>query len=132
MEEKKQVRIGRDDSPVDIILKLSDGNDGALVVCTDLFQHGAKIGVDAALKSLAPLLALDAANIYASRIWMLYKNVCGEDLTKMSAVLRASQLGFLSAGDLNHAIDNYGEGIDVDNLELQVRARLPHFGMAEE
>ena len=132
MEEEKQVRLGLDDTSLGVLVKLSEGNPDALTVCSDLLRNGAKIDPDAVLKGLSPLLALDTANIYASRIWMLYKDVCGEDLTRMIAVLRATQLGFLSTEALNHAIDNGGDGVDVNDLERQVRIRLPHFARGKE
>ena len=59
---------------------------------------------------------------------MLFKDVCGEDLIKMLGVLRAVQLGFVGQEKVKAAINNYGKGIDVDDLLKQVQERLPAFG----
>lgn len=85
---------------------LSEGNIGALTVIIELFKQGADIDPDSLLGSLGPILALDTHEIYGPHIWMLYKDVCGQDIRVMVAILRAVQLGFLSESDLHKAIDS--------------------------
>lgn len=132
MKEEGETRLKLEDTLFDAIPKLSKGNPGAMCACMDILGNGAKIDPGSALGGLGALLSLDTYHIYESRIWMLYKDVCGENLIKMIAVLRACQLGLLDISDLNHAIDNYGDGIDVNALEEQVRERLPAFGIEEK
>ncbi len=114
----------------DILLALSEGNPGAITVCVDILKEAPKIDPQALLGGVGHLVSLDERGIYGPRIWMLYKDVCGQDLTKTIAMLRAAQLGFLAKDKLDHAIDNYGEGVDVDDLLKQVRDRLEQFGRA--
>ena len=118
------------DTPQDMIIKLSEGNPGAMTICTRLLNEGAKIDPDSALGGYSNLLDLDTLNIYGGRIWMLYKDVCKEDIVKTVAMLRANQLGILQKDKLIHAIDNYGNGINVDELHTQVKDRLPSFADA--
>ena len=132
MTVKAETRGELTDTVPDVVLKMTGGNPGALRVCMEVMQEGEKIDPDSALGGLGTLLTLDTCKIYEHRIWMLYKDVCSEDLVKMFAVMRSWQLGFLSQDKLDHAIDNYGDGIDVDELEQQVRARLPAFGKQEK
>jgi agmatine/peptidylarginine deiminase len=120
-------RIELTDTTIDVITKMSGGNPGALTVCMEILEHGAAIDPDAAMGGLGALLSLDTCGIYEHRIWMLYKDACGENLSKMLAIERACQLGFITRDELNHAIDNRGNGIDVDDLVLQVKERLPAF-----
>ncbi|MBE9541453.1 MAG: hypothetical protein IMF01_03970 [Proteobacteria bacterium] len=128
MKEEEEIRLNLRDTPFDVIQKMSGGNPDAMEVCMAIMRDGSKIDPDSALGGVGVLLSLDTNHIYKSRIWLLYKAVCGEDLIKMLAVLRACQLGFLDVDNLDHAIDNYGDGIDVNALEEQVRGRLPKFG----
>lgn len=107
--------------------KISEGNPGAVTVCLQLLKHGAKIDPDAMFGGLGCLLSLDSYAIYGASIWMLYKDVCKEDIVKTIAVLRAVQLGLLEEDKLIYAIENYGKGIDVDNLYDLVKERLPNF-----
>ena len=130
--EEEETRVGILNTIPEIFVKLSGGNPDVLSVCMDLFNRGAAIDPDAAMGEIATLLSLDTCHIYEERIWMLYKDVCNEDLVKLIAVLRAWQLGILSVDKLNHGIDNYGKGLDVDNLKQQVVARVPAFGKEEE
>lgn len=91
-----------------------------------------KIDTDAAFGGFANIMDLDTLGIYGSRIWMLYKDVCKEKLYKMIAVLRSWQLGFVSASAINHAIDNYGEGLDVSECVVKVTEQLKGFKIPEE
>ena len=123
----KDTKINLDDTAQDMVIKLSEGNPGALTVCLDILQKGKSIDPDGFDGGIGSLLLFDSMSLYGSRIWMLYKDVCGEDLVKTVAMLRAWQLGFVSEDNLNHAIDNYGNGIDKDDLFKQVKDRLPNF-----
>ena len=116
------------DDAMSMTFKMSGGNPGAATVCMKLLEDGGRIDPDAALEGYAKIFELDTLGIYASRIWMLYKDVCSEDVVKMCAVLRAYQLGLITEYNVDHAIDNRGAGIDVDALLAQVKGRLPAFG----
>jgi len=126
-ENMKHERIKAEDTPIHMILKLSERNPGAIVVCTQLLNEGDNIDPDACLGGLSMLLDMDTFGIYGSRIWMLYKNVCKENLVNTITVLRACQLGFISRLELNTTIDNYGKGINIENLYKQVKECLPKF-----
>lgn len=89
-------RIKLEDTELDIILKMSEGNLGAITVCTQIFNKAERIDPDAIMKGLSTMLSMDMYCIYGSRIWMLYKDVCKESIIHTVAILRACQLGFLS------------------------------------
>ena len=120
-------RIGLTDTGKSAVVKLCDGNPGAITVMCNMLAQGAAIDPDSAFGGLGVLLAMDAEEIYGSRVWMLFKDVCGQDLNKTLALLRAVQLGILMRSKLHHAIDNYGEGVDVDATCEAVKERLPRF-----
>ena len=123
-------RIELNDTTMDIIQKMSEGNPGALTVVMRMIAEGAAIDPQGFMGGLGAVLSLDTHRIYGARIWMLYKDVCGEDLMKTLAVLRACQLGELTDIEMQHAIDFRGEGIAVDNLVSVVKERLEEFGVA--
>lgn len=125
-------RIKLTDSVQDAVIKLSDGNPGALRVCMEILQKGELIDPASALGGFGALLTFDTFEIYGSKIWMLYKDVCKENLVMTLAVLRACQLGYISWDELSNAIDNYGDGIDVESLYNQVKERLTNFASAEK
>lgn len=56
-----------------IMFALSEGNPGALRVLTELQGDG---------EGFLDVLGCDSKRLYGSRIWMLYKDVCGEDIER--------------------------------------------------
>ena len=123
--------ITLEDTMQDVIFKLSEGNSEALTVCMEVLQKGQTIDPDG-IGGAGLLLMFDSLSLYGSKIWMLYKDVCGENLVKTVAMLRAWQLGYVAEKKLKHAIENYGDGIDVDDLYRQVKERLPNFASEEK
>ena len=125
-------RIQLTDNIQSMCVKMVDGNPGALSVCMQMLKEGDKIDPQAVFGGVGQILALDTERIYGSRIWMLYKDVCNENLTKTIALLRGIQLGLIKSTEVQHAIDNYGKGIDVDDVLTKVQEELPNFGKEEE
>ena len=124
-----ETRIEGTDTMPTVIIKMSGGNPEAMRVCMDILEHGEEIDPDAAMGGFAALLSLDSHGIYEHRIWMLYKDVCGEDLPTMLAINRACQLGIIDRGTLDTAIDGYGRGLNVLEVVRQVKDRLPAFNV---
>jgi len=104
---------------------LSDGNPGAITAMVESIKIAPQVDPDSALGPWGPLFALDSLDCYGSRIWMLFKDVCGQDPAKMIGVLRAIQLGIVSDKTVSAAID--GAPFDVDETVGKVRERLPAF-----
>jgi hypothetical protein len=125
-------RLVLSDTPVTAITKLAEGNPGALRVCFEMLKNGPTIdplGMD----GIAALLNLDTLGIYGSRIWLLYKDVCRENLVITMACLRGWQLGIVNKNDLLKAIENADSGNRGNNLDLVailagVKKRLGKFG----
>jgi hypothetical protein len=127
-------RIQLNDTEVSAIAKMSEGNPCALTVLCMIVEDGAEIDPDGFMGGFGAVLSLDTHRIYGSRIWMLYKDVCGEDLRVTLAILRAVQLGFLSEVDLRSAIEGSGMDhvLDVPALVAKVEERLPNFQRASQ
>lgn len=115
-------KIKSEDSGIDIITKMSEGNPGAVSVLCQLLEHGQTIDPKNAMGSMGPILMMDSLHIYGPRILMLYKDVCGEDLVKTIACVRACQMGKITETKLNKAIDNRGEGLDTDEILTMMRS----------
>jgi len=120
-------RIKLHDTTQEIVMKMCEGNPGGLRVLVDMIKNGSAIDPNDIMQGLGGVLALDSNNIYGSRIWYLYKDVCKGNLSHMIAVLRGWQLGYVTENLLAHAIDNYGDGLNVDSIVAQVQKRLPDF-----
>jgi len=126
IDRKERIRLGM--STKDIVFAMSGGNPGAVRVCMEILTTDCE--TDPLAGGYMPLLQLDNLNIWDSRIWMLYKDVCGESLPKLLTVIRAYQMGELGGATedaINHAIDNRGDGLDLDAIMVAVKERLPEF-----
>ena len=131
-------RIKLDDTLQDSIIKLCEGNPGALTVCARLCQEGGKIDPGDWLLGAGKLLSLDTLGIYGSSIWLLYKDICGQDLAKMVAVLRGWQLGFVSGDKIAAAIETARAPslvittIDPGAIMAKVQLRPPAFNAPDD
>lgn len=126
------------DTLQEIVVKLSKGNPGAVRVLCEMLKETAFIDPDSLLGALTCLLQLDMMGIYGDGIWLLYKDICGEDLVKTIAVVRASQLGFIHPDKVVEAINCHrvaqpqAAEIYPDDLLAKVQERLPAFGQIAE
>lgn len=128
-------RINLTDSIQDVAVKMVEGNPGALHVLMTVIKSGAGIDPACAFGAMQPILSLDTLGIYGPRIWLLWKDICGQSPVLFVAVLRAWQLGFISADELSSAVTearSRDNPIDVKKLYEQVRERLPDFAACPE
>ena len=119
-------RIEETDIGLSILIKMSGGNPGALTVLSRILKEGTNIDPYVPTPFLL-ILTLDTFEIYESRIWMFYKDVCNENIEHTIAMIRALQLGLVSKEIMDHAIDNRGNGLDMPNVLNTVQERLPNF-----
>lgn len=125
-------RIKLTDSPISAMMKMAEGNPGAITVLLKLMEQGEAIDPDAAFGGFANILSLDTHDIYGSEIWQFYKDLCEQNLTDMIGLIRAVQLGFISESALRSAIkDGAPSGEWLAENVAKVRERLPAFGKAE-
>lgn len=120
-------KITLEDDELTIIMKMSEGNPGAMKVLSDIISRAKNIDPHAMMGGIAHILQLDTCEIYGSKIWMLYKDVCNEDIATMIAMIRALQLGITNKNAINYAISNHGEGIDTETMIKRVESELPKF-----
>lgn len=144
----RKLRLEWSDSAITMCSKLAEGNQEAYQVVMKIYER-ASVGDRSQndtvspkeLKKLKkqiqkgqaqqvdlqsgfrPLLNLDSMGVYGQRITRLYNDVCGRNVEKTVGVLLAAATGMISEDALNHAIDNNGKGINVDQLVTQIRQK---------
>lgn len=120
-------RITLEDTALVALKKLSCGNPGAISVLGQWIANGPAIDPDAC-DPFIQMLSLDDMDIVGPDIWMLYKDVSGQDLRVFLGLLRAHQLGFLRFEDLKQAIRvGRSHALDVPALLSKVETELPAF-----
>ena len=129
-------RIQLSDTIQDIIVKMSDGNPGALGALLELVKNTSEIDPDT-IPGIGHVMALDSHEIYGSHIYILWNDVCGRDIYKFVLLLRATQLGLYDAVLLKKlSVDDPYSNLQVDDkvwLELQTFTckELPAFKVQE-
>lgn len=98
----------------------------------EIIKHGPRIDPDNP-EGFGPILALDSIGIYGPDIWLLWKDVCGENPVKVVGILRAWQLGMVSSEQLKSACSGKPyDPLPVEELIAMVRHRLPNFTRSEQ
>jgi len=76
-------RLKLNDTVRDVLLKLADGNPGAMNVIAQLLAKE---------DGLLHVLKLDDLEIYDSLIWLCYKDLLGSDIDKLYNLLKTNKL----------------------------------------
>lgn len=108
------------------VIAMGEGIPGALKVLSDSLDRNGEIDPDNAFGSWGLIANLDHLEIYGERIWILYKDVCGESLTRTAAMARACQLGIISREQLDLAIEGK-ETLPIEEITRKVKEELPNF-----
>jgi len=93
-KEETMTRIKGNETIKGVVAKMAEGNPGAITVMMGILREEKGMGP---LGPLGVLLDLDTLGLYGSDIWILYKDLCGENLVLMLGVMRAYQMGLVSA-----------------------------------
>jgi hypothetical protein len=106
-------KIKLQDTMMDVMVKMSEGNPGALTCLMGMMQKSDWYG---GMDSLAAILSFDTIGLYGSNLYMLWNDCCDRDLTKLELVLRNWQMGNLSAEEIHKNISQ-GRGTPFENLK---------------
>ncbi len=123
-------RLDMTENSVSACFKMSGGNPGAINVLVECFKKNPSIDPDDMLGAYGPILRMDGLGIYDSKIWLLYKDICKENIVNFLAVLRANQLGIVSEKEIHDAIFNQKIGEDrLLEIVISVKKELPLFAV---
>lgn len=128
-------RIQLTDNIMDVMVKMSDGNPGAIQALMDIHENGAAIDPQGFLGGLGAIMILDTWDIYGTDIYILWNDKCNKDVRKMLMIMRACQLGFLSHVKLQQMAADQMREVNLTDEEWsdfdeQVCGRLPEFQRA--
>lgn len=121
------------DNAMSAVVKMCEGNPGAMTALVEVIKYGKQVDPNDFMGGLGKILALDTLEIYGTDIYVLWNDICDRNTSKMIAVLRANQLGFISNQILKeacHRQDRIGRDIiPVEELYSKVIERLPDFDL---
>lgn len=126
-------RIQLNDTSMSAISKMAKGNPGAVSAMMSCLLD-TKTDPDMFMGGLGNILDLDTLGIYGTDIYVLWSDICNKDTPKFIAVLRATQLGFITGDILRDVAGrqdySWKDMIDVEDLYKKVCERLPNFDKA--
>lgn len=125
-------RIELADTPMSAMAKMAEGNPGAARAMTELYLRSPDVDPDCAWGGIGPLLSLDTMGLYGPRIWLLFNDVCTQDPVKVLTLLRAVQLGIITASNVLAAASERPSvaTFDFKGLLAAVQKQLPKFASA--
>lgn len=83
-----RIRAGM--TPEGILSVMSGGNPGAINVMLKLLETASKAQMDMGFSGIMLLFHLDTMQIYGSNIWILYKDICEENISTMIDIIQAA------------------------------------------
>lgn len=89
-------RIELTDTGMDVIMKMTEGNPGAIMAMTEIVREHDKIDPQAISGGIGALMSLDGYEIYGTDIYILFSDKCNRDVRRMLMLMRATQLGIFS------------------------------------
>ena len=129
-------KIELTDSTQDVMVKMSDGNPGALHALCSMLKESPSIDPQGAMGGLGPKLSLDTLGIYGSEIYILHSDQCHRDTRELLMLLRANQLGFISSERIQRIArsqmrDTLLTEDEMGELNRKVMNELPSFKARE-
>ena len=103
-------KIQLTDSLQEVVFKMSEGNPGAISILMQLLNNPQ---VCEPANPFMVILTLDSYEIYGSNIWIMYKDLCGEDIEIFETLFRHIQMGIMPLEVLKKHIN---ESKPFDNL----------------
>jgi len=104
---------------MDIVMKMSKGNPGAVTAIMDIIDKHKSIDPQAVMGGVGAIMILDTWEIYGTDIYILYSDKCGKDVRKMLMLMRATQLGFFSHQKLQNMASDQCREINLNDEEWQ-------------
>lgn len=125
-------RIELTDDTVSAIIKIAEGNPGAMSALADVIEKHGEIDPQALMGALGVIMILDTWEIYGAGIYVLYNDQCNRDVRQFIMLLRAVQLGYFSAQKLKTIASDATRSYVLSEAELyeldkQVCERLADF-----
>jgi hypothetical protein len=112
-------RIELNDNYQDIVIKLSEGNPGAITALMQLSGNYEDIDPDSAFGPISPMISFDSYDVYGSEIYIIWNDKCNRDSYKTILLLRAVQLGILPLRRFKEMAEDQMREVNLTNSEWE-------------
>ena len=130
-------RIEMTDTTMDVLVKMSDGNPGAITAMMEILAKHDAIDPQAAFGGLGAIMLLDTWEIYGTDIYILFSDICNRDVRKLLLLMRATQMGDFSHTKLQSLAADQTRQVTIDDDEWKklddlVCEKLTEFAPAQQ
>lgn len=112
-------KIELSDTTMSVLMKMSEGNPGAIKALMDILEKGEAIDPQGALGAMGSIMLLDTWEIYGSDIYILWNDKCQCDCRKMLMIMRSCQMGNFSHVKLKEMAADQMREIDLTANEWE-------------
>lgn len=112
-------KIELNDDGKSIMIKMSEGNPGAIAAMIVMVVESDSIDPKAFMGGIGAIIMLDTWKIYGTDIHILFNDKCDRDVRKMLVLIRAVQLGFFSQVKLQEMAADQRREINISDDEWQ-------------
>ena len=112
-------RITLDDNAMSAIMKMADGNPGAITTMMEIIDKHDSIDPQAMMGGIGAIMILDTWEIYGTDIYILFNDKCDRDVRKMLMLMRATQLGNFSHSKLQQMASDQMRKVNLSDDEWQ-------------
>ncbi len=106
------MKLTANDTTMDLMVKMGEGNPGAMMACMELFKMGSS--------GVVTILNLDDIGLYGEKLYMLWSDCCGRDAEKVVKVVKARNFGKLSDQDIRDRVSGtYGKPFTDEELAVE-------------
>lgn len=112
-------RITIEDNSITVLMKMADGNPGAITALMDIMQGSYAIDPGYMMGGMGAIMMLDAWGIYGTNIYILWNDKCDRDLRRFVLLMQATRLGLFSKNKLIEMSNDQSRQIDVTDEEWQ-------------
>jgi hypothetical protein len=111
-------RLELSDTGMDVIVKMADGNPGAITAMMDILEKHDEIDPQAILGGMGAIMILDTWEIYGTDIYVLWSDKCNRDVRQMLMLMRATQLGIFSHINLKEMAADQMRQVNLSDEEM--------------
>lgn len=98
------MKIKLTDNFNDVVVKMSEGNPGAVTALMEIMLKTQEIDPDSVMEWLGPVSLLDSYEIYGSEIYIIWNDICERNTRDFLMLLRAVQLGIIDITEITNQI----------------------------
>lgn len=111
-------RLDLSDTGMDVIIKMADGNPGAITAMMAIMEKHDEIDPQAIMGGMGAIMILDTWGIYGTEIYILWNDKCNRDVRQMLMLMRATQMGMFSHTKLKEMAADQMREVNLSDEEM--------------